>query len=316
LRRLDIRPPREQINFHEENFMQKCFTNRHGELRAGWAIAAAMAVMIAAQLIARPLSELGDENNPAFKLGVTLVYGIIAVAGVLLLFKLLYKRGFREIGMVPEKGLPVFLCGLIGGAVSVAAILVFLIAAGQAEIINVDMDKLISLSVAAEFVSVCVFMFSEELLARGFFMTAMKTTRNKWAILFVPAAIFALLHLMNDGVTALSLTNTFIAGALFGYMFMRSGALWLSTGFHVAWNFFMGDMFGMGTSGTANTHSVLTTQLGTNTVLTGSYGPEDSILCTLVLLLACLVVRIFVKKPNHPTWTLESGLPLTRGQFQ
>ncbi|MDR1532853.1 MAG: CPBP family intramembrane metalloprotease [Clostridiales bacterium] len=291
----------------------RVFINRHGELRAGWATASAIAVMIAAQLIARPLSELGDENNPSFKLGVTLVYGIIAVAGILLLFRLLYKRGFRELGMVPEKGLPAFLRGLAGGAVSVAVILAFLVVIDQAAIINTDVDKLISLSVAAEFVSVCVFMFSEELLARGFFMTAMKTTRNKWAILFVPAAIFALLHLMNDGVTVLSIINTLIAGTLLGYMFMKSGALWLSTGFHIAWNFFMGDIFGLGTSGTANTHSVLTTQLGTNTLLTGSYGPEDSVLCALVLLLACLAVQLFIKNPNHPAWTLESGLPLTRG---
>jgi membrane protease YdiL (CAAX protease family) len=279
--------------------MKAVFKNRYGELRSGWAIAAAMMVMIAAQLIARPLSGLGDENNPIFKLGVTLVYGIIAVAGILLLFRLLYKRGFRELGMLPEKWLPAFLRGLAGGAVSVALILAFLIIIGQAAIINLNMGKLFSLSVVAELVSVCVFMFSEELLARGFFMTVMKTTRNKWAILFIPALIFALLHLMNDGVTALSLTNTFIAGSLFGYMFVKSGALWLSTGFHVAWNFFMGDMFGMGTSGTANTHSVLTTRLGTNTLLTGSYGPEDGVLCTLALLLACLAVRFWTKKPNH-----------------
>jgi membrane protease YdiL (CAAX protease family) len=188
--------------------MRKCFINRYGELRAGWAIAAATAVMIAAQLTARPLSELGDENNPVFKPGVTLVYGLIAVAGMLLLFKLLYKRGFHELGMITKNGVLAFLCGLAGGAISVAVQLVFLIAIGQAAIVGADMGKLFSLSVAAEFASVCVFMFSEELLARGFFMTALKTTRNKWIILFVPAVIFALLHFMNDGVTALSIITS------------------------------------------------------------------------------------------------------------
>jgi membrane protease YdiL (CAAX protease family) len=293
--------------------MKSVFKNRYGELRSGWAIAAAIAVMLAAQLIARPLSELGDENNPVFKLGVTLVYGIIAVAGILLLFKLLYKRGFRELGMVPEQGIPAFLCGLAGGFVSITFILVFLAAAGQAAILSVNMGRLLSLSAAAEFVSVCVFMFSEELLARGFFMTAMKTTRNKWAILFVPAFIFGLLHIMNGSVTVLSIVNAGIAGLLWGYMFIKSGALWLSTGFHVGWNFFIGDIFGLGNFGTRVDNSVLTTRLGTNTLLTGSYGPEDSILCIFVLLLAFLPVRFLVKKPDHPAWTPESGLPLTRG---
>jgi membrane protease YdiL (CAAX protease family) len=293
--------------------MKAVFKNRYGELRSGWAITAAIVVMLAAQLIARPLSELGDENDPAFKLGVTLVYGIIAVAGILFLFRLLYKRGFRELGMVPEKGLPAFLCGLAGGFVSITFILMVLITAGQAVIISVNADKFFSLSTVAEFVSVCVFMFSEELLARGFFMTAMKTTRNKGAILFVPAIIFGLLHSMNGSVTVLSIVNAGIAGVLWGYMFIESGALWLSTGFHVGWNFFLGDIFGLGNFGTRVANSVFTTQLGTNTLLVGSYGPEDSVLCTLVLLLALLALRFLVKKPNHPAWTLESGLPLTRG---
>jgi membrane protease YdiL (CAAX protease family) len=294
--------------------MKTVFKNRYGELRSGWAMAAAIAVMLAAQLSARPLSELGDENNPAFKLGVTLVYGIIAVAGILFLFRLLYKRGFRELGMVPEKGLPAFLRGLAGGFVSIAFITAFLAAAGQAVIISVNTGRLFSLSTAAEFVSVCVFMFSEELLARGFFMTAMKTTRNKWAILFVPAAIFGLLHLMNGSVTALSIATAGIAGLLWGYMFIKSGALWLSTGFHVGWNFFMGDIFGLGNFGTRAHNSVFTTQLiGTNTLLTGFYGPEDSVLCVLALLLAFLAVRLLAKKPKRPAWTFESGLPLTRG---
>jgi hypothetical protein len=194
--------------------------------------------MMAAQLIARPLSELGDENDPAFKLGVTLVYGVVAVAGNLLLFKLIYRRGF--------------------------------------------------------------------------FMTAMKTTRNKWAIWLVPAAIFGLLHIMNGSVTALSIANASIAGLVWGYMFIKSGALWLSTGFHVAWNFFMGDIFGIGTFGTPTDNSVLTTQLGTNTVLTGSYGPEDSILCTLTLFLAFAATKALVKKPKLSAWTMDSGLPLSR----
>jgi hypothetical protein len=68
-----------------------------------------------------------------------------------------------------------------------------------------------------------------------------------------------------------------------------------------------------GNFGTRVDNSVFTTRLGTNTFLTGSYGPEDSVLGTLVLLLVLLALRFFVKKPDHPAWTFESGLPLTRG---
>ena len=294
--------------------MKKIFQNLYGELRSGWAIAIALIVMIAAQLIARPISELGDENDPVFKLMVTFVYGLIAIGGILLSFKLLYKRSFRLLGFIPDKGGSAFICGLVSGTFSIWAVFFLLIAMGQAKIIQVNMGKLFSLSVVAEFISVCFFMFSEELLARGFFMTAMKTTRNKPVILFVPAVIFALLHFMNPDMTVLSLLNTFLAGVLFGCMFIKSGALWLSTGFHVAWNFFVGDIFGMKTSGTEQA-SVLTTAMGENALLTGlPNGPDASIFTTGVLLLAIAIVHIMIKKPKHSIWMLDSDLPLTRGK--
>jgi hypothetical protein len=78
--------------------------NRYDELHVGRAIVAAIVVMLAAQLIAKPLSEPGNENDPPFKLGATLVYGIIAVTGNLLLFKLIYKRALRGLGILPGRG--------------------------------------------------------------------------------------------------------------------------------------------------------------------------------------------------------------------
>lgn len=293
--------------------MQKWFINRYGEIRAGWAITSAVGVLILAQLIARPLAELGDENDPAFKLGVTLVYGVVAIAGTLLLFKLLYRRSTRELGLTSKKRIPTFLYGLVGGFLAIASMLVILVITTQATVTDISIERLLSLSMVAQFLSVCVFVFSEELTARGFFMTALKTTRNRLLILLIPATIFALLHLMNGGVTAFSLTNTFLVGVLFGYMFIKSGTLWLPVGFHIAWNFFIGDVFGMVVSEGTRVSSVLSVQMGTSTFWTGgSAGPEGSVLCTLVLLAALLAVRILVKTPSHPEWTIESGLPMVR----
>jgi membrane protease YdiL (CAAX protease family) len=292
--------------------MKFVFKNRYGELRSGWAITAALLIMVIAQLTARPLSETGDETNPAFKLAVTLVYGIISIGGILLLFKLLYKRSFKQLGFISEKGIRTFFFGLAFGAVSMGMLFILLIVTGQVKIIAFDKIKLFSLGTIAEFISVCVFMFSEELLARGFFMTAIKTTRIKGVILFVPALIFALLHFMNPDITLLAFINIFIAGLLWGCMFMKCGSLWLSTGFHVAWNFLNGDMFGMKTSGTEQP-SVLITEMGNNSLLTGlPNGPAGSIFTTCIFLVAVFIVCYRLKKPDYPVWTIDSDLPLTR----
>jgi hypothetical protein len=98
-------------------------------------------------------------------------------------------------------------------------------------------------------------------------------------------------------------------------MFMKSGMLWLSTGFHVAWNFLLGDILGMKTAGTEQP-SVIITEMGNNALLTGlPNGPDGSIFTSCIFLLAILLVHLLIKKPAFNVWTIDSDLPLTRGQY-
>lgn len=62
--------------------------------------------------------------------------------------------------------------------------------------------------------------------------------RSGWSVVAL-----LLLTILGLGVGLLSLFNTFLAGMLFAYMFIKSGKLWLSSGFHIAWNYFQGDIF-------------------------------------------------------------------------
>lgn len=290
--------------------------NRYGEFRSGWSVTIVLILIIVAQMIGRGLvPEDADETSISVKIITTLVYSLIAIGGGILLFKLLYRREPQQMGLYPAKLFSELLHGFVIGAVSMILLFAALLACGQAEIISVDISRLFSIALIVELISVSLFAFSEELLARGFIMTALKTTRNKWVIILVPAVIFSLVHLLNDGITAWSLINTFLAGLLFTYMFIKTGKLWLSSGFHIAWNFFQGDILGMITSGSEAT-GVLTTELGTNELLAGgSYGPEGSLLVTGVLVLAFLYVHYVVKKPEHPAWTVDSDLPFTRGNI-
>ena len=154
------------------------------------------------------------------------------------------------------------------GAISMGLIFSILLLAGQAEVIGVNQGKLVSWIIPVNLMSVGVTAFSEEMLMRGFIMTALKTTRIKWLIFALPAVLFSFAHLLNPDPTILSLTNTFIAGLLFGYIFVKSGKLWLPAGFHIAWNFFQGDIFGMNVTGNEQA-SLLLTKLRTNEMLSG-----------------------------------------------
>lgn len=289
------------------------FKNKFGELRSGWAVLVIIVLIIIGQLTAGFLApDEAVETEVWVKIAVTLLYGAITVIGGLFLFRVLYGQGSRQLGLIPEKWLTDFLHGAAMGAISMGLLFFVLLMSGQAELIEIDWSKLVSLAIIVELCSVSVFAFSEELLARGFMMTAMKATRNKYTIVVVPAALFSLIHFLNPGVTIFSFINTLLAGLLFAYLFIKSGKLWVPTSFHIMWNFFQGDIFGMNVSG-GEEYAVFHTKMGTNQLLTGGeYGPEGGIFVTVVLLLGFVYAYFAIKPSSSPSWTISSDLPLAK----
>lgn len=293
------------------------FKNRYGELRSGWSVAALLLLTILGLGVGSSMvPEDGVEASIALKIGVTLIYCLITIGGAIILFKVIYRRNLSQMGLVSKGCLAETLHGFVLGGVSIGLIFAILLLAGQAQVVGVDKLKLFSITMLVEFISVGMMAFSEEVLMRGYLMTALKPTRCKWVIFLAPALLFSLFHIMNPGFTFLSLLNTFLAGILFAYMFIKSGKLWLPSGFHMAWNFFQGDIFGMSVSGNSQT-AIFNTKLGTNEFLTGGdYGPEGGFLVTFVFLLGLLYVIFLYKKPGNPIWTMESDLPFTREGLQ
>jgi len=296
--------------------MQKIFKNRFGELRSGWSIAVAVALLMVGQIIARAFIEDDKAESISGKILITVVYGIIVVIGGLFLFKLVYKRSVRQMGVIRKGWFSSLLHGLGMGTTTMILVFAAMILSGQRQVLSFNPHRLFTIGILVEFLSVCVFMFSEELYCRGYIMTALKTTRNKWAILFSSSVIFGVAHFLNPGMTALSLFNTSLGGLLFAYMFIKTGKLWFSTGYHIGHNFLAGDILGIPTSGGVGaSEGVFTTSLGSNEFIAGGIqGSVGSIFMTIVLAFGFFYVRFVVKKPDDSVWTMESDLPLIRGK--
>jgi len=293
--------------------INKIFKNRYGEIRSGWVTIPVLILIIIGLLITQGLApEESAKNFLVFKILITILYGLITIGGGILLFKMFYKRSLNQIGLIKKNWLLELLHGFIIGAISMGMIYMIFILLDQANIISISKERIFSLWIIIEFLSLGVFVFVEEFLTRGFLMTALKTTRKKSIIFVGSSLIFALFHLLNDGATIISTVNTFLAGLLFAYMFIKTGKLWLSTGYHLAWNFFLGTVFGMSVSGNEQT-SIFVTELGTKIFLVGGkYGPEGGIIVTFILLLGFLYVRFVIKTPTYPIWSIDNNLPLTR----
>jgi membrane protease YdiL (CAAX protease family) len=97
------------------------------------------------------------------------------------------------------------------------------------------------------------------------------------------------------------LVNTAGFGIVFGYAFLRSRDMWLPTGIHFGWNFTL-PLFGANVSGITMGVTGQAIQWNAGPLWSGGdYGPEASILTSLVLfVLFPLVGKAPVRRQENP----------------
>lgn len=303
----------------------KILKNKYGELRSGFSILACFAVVFLAQVIVNFLINFGfvfflragvlDNESILSVMGSNLLMlpgNLLYIVAILLLFKIIYKRPFGQIGLPKKGALLPFVTGGLFGIVSIVLVWGVLILTGQAWVQQVDVSQILG----AEFwLYLLLFIsvgFNEEIMCRGYMMTALKTTRNRVIIFVLPAALFALLHAANPNVSVIGLVNIFLIALLFAYMFIVTGSLWMPIGYHITWNFVQGNVLGLNVSG-LTTNSVVTTRVSGNALWTGgAFGAEGGLVTTLIIALGFLYVHFIVKRPDTPAWTISNGLPFAK----
>jgi len=122
----------------------------------------------------------------------------------------------------------------------------------------------------------------EELIFRGYSFQLLAGRYGTYRILLPAAVLFAAAHAGNLNSSPISLFNTFLWGVILGYAVLRSGDLWLPTGIHFGWNFTL-PLFGVNLSGFRMGLTGRTLEWRAGDLWSGgSYGPEASLLTTLL----------------------------------
>ncbi|MCL1851519.1 MAG: CPBP family intramembrane metalloprotease [Peptococcaceae bacterium] len=307
------------------------FWNKYGEIRSGWALAIIVAVYYFIQIVAvigigaiagmtaaasgagvsgsEEYSQLVSDllTNTWVEFFMYYEVTLLTIGASLLFFWLLYKKPPARMGLSGERWLSQLLVGCLFGIAAFCAVFGLLLLTQSAAVTGVDWGRVVVPGFIAEvFLGVILFVlvgFSEEILTRGYMMSVMRTTRVKWLIVVLPALLFALMHATNPAVTLLGLGNIMFVGILFAYMVVRTGGLWLPIGFHIAWNFFQGHVFGVAVSGLERSAFMQTVLTGPDWLTGGAFGAEGGILCTLVILLSLVCVRFFTRKPARDFWS-------------
>ena len=121
-----------------------------------------------------------------------------------------------------------------------------------------------------------------------------------WGIA-ISSSLFSILHLGNQGVTALSLISIILVGVLMALYMLKTDNIWGVAAFHGAWNFAQGNLVGVAVSGQNAGGSLLHFQARSGVpdwLSGGAFGLEGNIVTCLVLLVVIIILRLQLKKEN------------------
>ncbi len=174
------------------------------------------------------------------------------------------------------------------------------------------------LALIAVFVAVFVQSSAEELLCRGFLYQRLRRGyRSPLVAIIGNSLLFALLHLLNDGVTVLSMLNIFASGILFSLMVWYLDSLWCAMAAHAAWNFTQNILFGLPNSGMTVPFSVfrLDTAAARNSfAYNKGFGLEGTLFANLILIAASAVLCLWGRKHGKKPLDVWDEVPAEAAQ--
>ena len=185
----------------------------------------------------------------------------------------------------------------LGAGVAVTTILVgtFLLYMGNNLSIRIDTIDISNTLLAVLFFIIVAFF--EEIIVRGYILSNMMESINRWLALFVSAIIFSLWHIPNPDITLLAEVNIFFAGILLGVNYIYTKNLWFAIFFHFSWNFFQGTIMGYHVSGLPiDTGLFQIITHGPEEITGGKFGFEGSFIAAFLQLIAILALAIYYEK--------------------
>ena len=280
----------------------KDFKNEEGEVRSGWKILILFLVeyillFIMANIIGSlvVISRSIREN-----IYIILMFSqeIVLILTPILSWKVLFKKDLSLIGLkaLNKKEVKNLILGSVMGIAAITLAFILIIISKSGVLVNSLLEPRFSLSLVVYFILFIFVGFAEELLSRGYIIGAMEvSSNNKLFAVMVSAVIFSLMHYGNNGFSLIPFLNIFLVGILFGFMYVKTKSIWLSTGFHITWNFFQGCIYGMPVSGITTPKLYEMTFVGNSILNGGTFGPEGGLIVTMVIILM-LVSLIFLIK--------------------
>lgn len=128
---------------------------------------------------------------------------------------------------------------------------------------------------------------TEEVLSRGWILNCVSARYNKVVGVVVSTIYFMSCHIFNAGFNVLVVVTIILFSILQCLLVFRTNSIWAAIGFHGAWNFAIGNIYGLDVSGNKiGGGSLMDLSVNGSTILAGgTFGIEGSVIIFLVLVL-------------------------------
>lgn len=257
-----------------------------GRLRLAWRLVAFLTITILCGLVVLAVSPRGTGSG-----SVALLMGALAAGWLMLASE---GRAPGALGFhLSRESFSESLRGLVLG-VSIGAVVVLLLAGFGGVRWTPDEGDVVAWmtgSVGA-FVFLAIPAAAEEAFLRGYPLQALAEVWGKGGAIVATSIVFGLLHLGNPGSSILSTVNVAMAGVLLGVVYVKTMSLWWATGAHIGWNWALGFLADVPVSGLEMLDAPLYdgVMAGPAWLGGGAFGPEGSVLATLVMIASSLAL--------------------------
>ena len=137
---------------------------------------------------------------------------------------------------------------------------------------------------------------SEETLFRGYPFYTLARAIGFWPATILLSLVFGFVHVTNVGEATFGLASIVLVGVAFCLCLRLSGSLWWGIGFHAAWDWGQGFLFGTPVSGLLIQQRLIQSHAaGAPFWSGGTAGPEASVLILPTLLVTWMVIALTLR---------------------
>ncbi|MED2709948.1 CPBP family intramembrane glutamic endopeptidase, partial [Bacillus toyonensis] len=215
-----------------------------------------------------------------------------AIFFVFLWIKFVEKRSFSSIGFWNEQWMRKYLRGALIGCIFISIPVILLILTGNVKLQMQEITMTVIFGIVGSLVAFLIQGATEEIVVRGWLFPVLSVRSRIWIGIVVTSFLFGFLHLLNPGITILSISNIILVGVFAAFYVLKDSSLWGICAWHSIWNWAQYNVYGFAVSGMTiySTPLFKPVKNGNEVLHGGSFGIEGSIITTIMLSIASIVL--------------------------